>query len=197
MVSKAKITNFLKEGTLKLAIAITGSSGTNLATKLINNIPSDTALHIVISKSALYSSTLENKSFDFTHKNYTLYDDSDIGAALASGSFKIDKFAIIPCSMNTLAKCAVGISDTLITRAFSVNLKERRDILLAPREMPFSAISLENMLKLSKLGVMIAPPVLGYYAKEQTIDDMENFIVGKWLDLLKIEHQLFKRWGEN
>ena len=96
--------------------------------------------------------------------------------------------------MNTLAKCAVGISDSLITRAFTVMLKEKRDIVLAPREMPFNSIVLENMLKLSNLGITIAPPVLGYYSAQQSLVDMENFLIGKWFDLLKIDNNLYKRW---
>ena len=73
-------------------------------------------------------------------------------------------------------------------------LKEKRDIILAPREMPLNSIALENMLKLSNLGVIIAPPVLGYYSSQQTLEEMENFLIGKWFDLLKIENNLFKRW---
>ena len=96
--------------------------------------------------------------------------------------------------MNTLAKCAVGISDSLITRAFTVMLKEKREIILAPREMPLNTIALENMLKLSTLGVTIAPPVLGYYSNQQSLNEMENFLIGKWFDLLKIKNNLFKRW---
>jgi 4-hydroxy-3-polyprenylbenzoate decarboxylase len=98
--------------------------------------------------------------------------------------------------MNTLAKCACGISDTLITRVFGVMLKEKRKIVLAPREMPFNTIQLENMTKLSNLGVTIAPPVIGYYSQQQTLEQMEDFLIGKWFDILDIEHSLFKRWGE-
>ena len=101
---------------------------------------------------------------------------------------------ILPCSMNTLAKCAVGISDSLITRAFTVMLKEKRDIIVAPREMPLNSIVLKNMLTLSKLGVVIAPPILGFYSAQQSLEDMENFLIGKWLDLLKIDNNLYKRW---
>lgn len=96
--------------------------------------------------------------------------------------------------MNTLAKCTIGISDTLITRVFGVMLKEKRKIVLAPREMPLNSIQLENMTKLSNLGVSIAPPVLGYYSEQQTLEEMEKFLIGKWFDLLDIEHNLYKRW---
>jgi 4-hydroxy-3-polyprenylbenzoate decarboxylase len=96
--------------------------------------------------------------------------------------------------MNTLSKISVGIADNLITRAAAVMLKERRKLILAPREMPYSSIALENMLKLSNYGVIIAPPVAGYYANIQNIEDMEKFFIGKWFDLLGIEHNLYKRW---
>ncbi len=96
--------------------------------------------------------------------------------------------------MNTLAKCAIGISDNLITRAFTVMIKEKREIVLAPREMPLSSIALENMLKLSNLGVTIAPPTLAYYSNQSSLEQMEDFMIGKWYDLLKIEHNLYKRW---
>ncbi|NCB13275.1 MAG: UbiX family flavin prenyltransferase, partial [Erysipelotrichia bacterium] len=122
------------------------------------------------------------------------FKDKNIGASLASGSFKVDKMIILPCSSNTLAKCSVGIADSLITRAFSVMLKEKREIIIAPRELPLNTIMLENMLKLSNLGVVIAPPILGYYSSQQTLEDMENFIIGKWMDLLKIDNKLYKRW---
>jgi 4-hydroxy-3-polyprenylbenzoate decarboxylase len=101
---------------------------------------------------------------------------------------------IVPTSMNTLAKISYGISDNLITRAASVMIKEQRKLILTPREIPFSPIALENMLKLSRLNVIIAPPVIGYYSNPSNLEDMEDFIIGKWFDLLGIEHNLFKRW---
>jgi 4-hydroxy-3-polyprenylbenzoate decarboxylase len=103
--------------------------------------------------------------------------------------------AVIPCSMNTLAKISCGIADNLVTRSASVMLKEQKKLLLAPREMPFSAIPLENMLKLSRLNVIISPPVMGYYSESETIEEMERFIIGKWYDSLGIENDLYKRWS--
>ena len=126
--------------------------------------------------------------------NTTLHDNTNIGASIASGSFGVDAMIIAPCSMNTLAKIACGISDNLITRAAAVVIKEHKKLILAPREMPFSAIALENMQKLAALGIIIAPPVLAYYSEQQTLDEMENFIIGKWFDLLGIENSLYKRW---
>jgi 4-hydroxy-3-polyprenylbenzoate decarboxylase len=183
----------------RLVVGISGASGVQLGLKLLEFIPDDIEIYLVLSKSAKYTLSLEsnNGEKNITLKgNITLYDDTELGASIASGSFKTDAFIIVPCSMNTLAKCTVGIADTLITRVFSVMLKERRNIVIAPREMPYNTIQLENMAKLSSLGVTIAPPVIGYYSDQQTLEDMEKFIIGKWLDLLHIEHNLFKRWGE-
>ena len=104
---------------------------------------------------------------------------------------------ITPCSMNTLAKIACGIADNLITRAAAVMIKERRTLVLAPREIPFSPIALENMHKLSMMGVIIAPPVLAYYGDQEDLESMENFMIGKWLDLLGIQNDLYKRWDDS
>ncbi len=183
---------------MKITVAISGASGSNLGVNFVKLLPKDIEVFVVFSKSAKKALKLENnisvnKIFE-EYENVTIFKDSDIGASIASGSFKVDKMIILPCSMNTLAKCAVGISDSLITRAFTVMLKEKREIVVAPREMPLNTIALKNMLKLSKLGVTIAPPILGYYSKQQSLEDMEKFLIGKWFDLLKIDNNLYKRW---
>ena len=98
------------------------------------------------------------------------------------------------CSINTLAKIHSGICDTLITRAAAVALKERKKLILCVREMPFSTISLKQMYELSSQGVIISPPVLGSYAGFENILEIENFILGKWLDLLDIKNEIYKRW---
>ena len=124
-----------------------------------------------------------------------IYDDSDLAAAPSSGSFGIDATIVAPCSINTLAKIHAGFADTLITRAAAVALKERKRLVLGVREMPFSTLALEHAAKLSALGAVIAPPVFGYYSGQNSLEDMENFIIGKWLDLLGLEHQIYKRWS--
>ena len=124
-----------------------------------------------------------------------IHDDPDLAAAPSSGSFGIDASIVAPCSINTLAKIHAGFADTLITRAAAVALKERKRLVLGVREMPFSTLSLEHAAKLSALGAVIAPPVLGYYSAQNSLEDMENFIIGKWLDLLGLEHQIYKRWS--
>jgi len=131
----------------------------------------------------------------FKTKRLFFYENSQMDAAMASGSFKTDGMLVVPCSMKTLSGIANGYAGTLIERAADVTIKEGRPLLLSPREMPFSAIHLENMLKLSRLGVRIAPPVAAFYHKPEKVDDMVNFFAGKILDLVGIEHKLFKRWG--
>lgn len=170
----------------KLIVGISGASGVELGIKFIQALPKEIEKYVIISEHA--------KVVFEKEKNIFLLDDENIGAISASGSFKSDAMVIIPCSMNTLAKIAYGIADNLLTRSASVMIKEKRPLLLAPREMPFSPIALENMLKLSTFGIHIAPPILGYYADIKTLEDMENFLIGKWFDLLGIEHTLFKRW---
>ncbi len=173
---------------MKIIIAITGASGVTLAQKFIQKLPKDIEKHVIISKNA--------KTVFQKEENLNIHDNKDISAKVASGSFKCDAMIILPCSMNTLAKIACGIGDNLTTRTASVMIKEQRKLILAPREMPFSPIALENMHKLSLLRVIIAPPILGYYSNQNSLEDMENFLIGKWFDLIGIEHKLFKRWGE-
>jgi len=171
----------------KIVVATSGASGVNLGLKTLELLPDSIEKHFIMSTN---SQTVLDKEMSsvVTHKN------EDISASIASGSFGVDAMIIAPCSMNTLAKIACGISDNLVTRTAAVMIKEQKKLILAPREMPFSAIALENMHKLASLGIIIAPPVMAYYSEQQTLDEMENFIIGKWFDLLGIENNLYKRW---
>jgi 4-hydroxy-3-polyprenylbenzoate decarboxylase len=173
---------------LKIVVVITGASGVELGKKFVDYLPEGVEVHLVVSDNALTVESFENKQI-------TLHQNENIAASVSSGSFRVDATAIIPCSMNTLAKIACGISDNLATRVAAVALKEQKKLLIAPRELPFSAIALENMQKLAALGVIIAPPVLGYYSESDSLDEMERFIIGKWYDALGIENNLFERWG--
>ena len=170
----------------RLIVGISGASGVMLGKRFVEALPADLEVFISVSDHAKVVFAREEK----TH----VLDNADIGAVSASGSFQTDGMIIVPCSMNTLAKIACGIGDNLLTRTAAVMLKERRPLVLAPREMPFSAIALENMHKLSVLGVTIAPPVMGYYAQPDSLEMMEDFLIGKWFDLLGIPHTLYKRW---
>ena len=159
----------------------------NLGIKALELLPKEIEKHFIISEHA-------KVVLDKEMNDVTLHHNENIGASVASGSFGVDAMLIAPCSMNTLAKIACGIADNLVTRTAAVMIKEQKKLILAPREMPFSAIALENMHKLASLGIIIAPPVMAYYSKQQSLDDMENFIIGKWFDLLGIKNQLYKRW---
>lgn len=172
---------------MKIVVATSGASGVNLGLKMLELLPDSVEKHFIMSKN---SQLVLHKEM----KNITTHKNDNVAASIASGSFGVDAMIIAPCSMNTLAKIACGISDNLITRCASVMIKEHKKLILAPREMPFSAIALENMHKLASLGIIIAPPVMAYYSEQQTLDEMENFIIGKWFDLLGIENTLYKRW---
>ncbi|MCZ8520537.1 MULTISPECIES: UbiX family flavin prenyltransferase [Paenibacillus] len=121
--------------------------------------------------------------------------NGDIGAKTASGSFRTKGMIVVPCSMGTLSGIASGASDNLLERTADVMLKEGRKLILVPRETPLHAIHLENMLKLAKLGVRIIPAMPAFYQGPQTMDDLIDFMVGKVLDCMEIEHELYRRWG--
>lgn len=127
--------------------------------------------------------------------NLTYFPLNDFFAPVASGSSSPDAVVICPCSMGTLGRIAAGLSDNLLERVADVALKENQKLLLVPRETPFNQIHLENLLRLSKAGAQILPAMPGFYQQPETVADLVNFLVGKILDNLAIEHQLFKRWG--
>ncbi len=171
----------------KIIIAVSGASGAHLGLRAAQLLPQGYEGHIIATDHAKTVLEKENR--------FHLHDPENIAAPTASGSFGADAMLVAPCSMNTLAKIACGMADNLVTRSAAVMLKERRRLVLAPREMPFSPIALEQMHKLSQYGVVIAPPVMGYYAEHDTIDAMERFIIGKWFDLLGIDNELYTRWS--
>lgn len=125
----------------------------------------------------------------------TLFDDGDRGAAPASGSALNAGMVICPCSMGTLSAIAVGASRSLVERAADVALKERRPLVLVPRESPLSAIHLENMLRVTRAGAVVLPASPGFYHRPTSIDDLVDFVVARVLDHLGVEHALAKRWG--
>ena len=149
-----------------------------------------------ILKANLGNSRIPNENFlqieEFLDEKIDI--QSNMSSAAASGSSGYEAMIIAPCSSNTLAKVAAGICDNLLLRAAAVMLKEQRKLIIAPREMPFSPLSIKHMSDLSGLGVMFAPPMIAHYSKPLSLNDTENFIIGKWLDCLNIKNNLFKRW---
>lgn len=123
-----------------------------------------------------------------------LEDNHDMFAGIASGSYICDGMAVIPCSMSTLAEITYGITKNLLTRAADVTLKQKKPLILVPRETPLSSIHLENMLKLSHAGAFILPAMPAFYHRPETLEDMENFMVGKVLDCFGIENILYEHW---
>ncbi|MCR4942634.1 MAG: UbiX family flavin prenyltransferase [Campylobacter sp.] len=208
----------------KVILAISGASGVWLGFKMLYELAKSCETHCIISQNAKivlkhekgidFENFMQNKnllnsnptslqndpnlieilSYLSKKDNVIFYDDSEIWAPIASGSFLCDTFFITPCSLNTLAKISCGIADTLITRVAAVALKQRLNFILGVREMPFSTLVLEQMTKLSSYGVIVAPPVYGDYYQAKNIQDIQNFILGKWLDLAKIPNELYKRW---
>ena len=184
---------------MKVLLGISGSSSVNLGLKLLKNLENRCELYCISTQGAKLSFKAENQAnlekicqenFKYTH----FLDDKNLSLSVASGSFGIEETIIAPCSISSLAKIHAGFADTLLMRAAAVALKERKKLILGVREMPFSTLNLEHMLKLSQMGVIIAPPIIASYSKANNLEQMENFIVGKWLDLLEIKHNLYEKW---
>ena len=189
----------------KIVIGITGASGSIYAVRLIEELLSKGIfVHIICTENGKKVMKFET-SLDIhewvqelkdKYNNVKLEDINNLFSGVASGSFKFDAMIILPCSMGTLAEISNGLAKNLLCRAADVALKENRKLIIVPRETPLNAIHLENMLKLSKLGVSILPAMPGFYHKPESMDDLINFVVGKILDLLSIENILFKKWED-
>jgi 4-hydroxy-3-polyprenylbenzoate decarboxylase len=175
-------------------VAITGASGSIYGIRLLQELPGEKIL--VMSKIAKMIIPKEtgmsiNEVEALADK---VFDDGDLFASISSGSFKYDCMFVAPCSESSVAKFASGISDTLISRAVAVCIKEGRKVVLVVRETPKSAIMLENELKLARCGAVIMDANPGFYSEPKSVEDMVNFIVGKCLDRAEIDHSLYKKW---
>ena len=170
--------------------------GNSRIPKAKSRIPNENLGNSRILKENLGNSRIPNENFlqieEFLDEKIDI--QSNMSSAAASGSSGYEAMIIAPCSSNTLAKVAAGICDNLLLRAAAVMLKEQRKLIIAPREMPFSPLSIKHMSELSGLGVMFALPMIAHYSKPLSLNDAENFIIGKWLDCLNIKNNLFKRW---
>ncbi|MFC3908367.1 UbiX family flavin prenyltransferase [Legionella dresdenensis] len=184
----------------RLIIGISGSSGIIYGIRLLETLSTlYVETHLIISKAAQLTHHYETSAItlqqlkgmaDVHHAN------SNIAASIASGSFKTMGMIIAPCSMKTLGEISHGITSTLLTRAADVVLKERRRLVLMPREAPLHLGHLQNMTLATQMGAIIYPPVPAFYNNPQTIDDLVNTTVGRVLDLFDLDSGLVKRWGE-
>lgn len=182
---------------MRIIIGITGASGGIYGLRLIEVLRNaNCEIHAVISEHGWqvlnYECGISQK--EVASKVDFLHDVKNIGACIASGSFKTDAMVIVPCSMRTLGSIANGIADNLLSRAADVMLKEGRKLIIVPRETPLNAIHLTNMLTLSQLGVRIVPACPGFYHLPTTLDDIIDMMVGKICDTIGIDHDLFPRW---
>jgi len=197
----------------QIALALTGASGAPYSQRLLDVLLGQgITVHLMISAAAriVFSDELDWKlparasdvqkmlveEFQCAPELLKVYGEQQWSSPLASGSHKIGTMIVCPCTMGTLSSIAIGSSDNLINRAADVMLKEDRKLILVPREAPFSAIHLENMLKLARLGVCILPPNPGFYFRPTQISEIVDFVVARILDQAKIEHNLQPRWGE-
>ena len=197
----------------QIALALTGASGAPYSRRLLEVLLGQGVIvHLMISAAAriVFSDELDWKlpsrasdvqkmlvtEFQCDPDLLKVYGEQQWSSPLASGSHTVSTMVVCPCTMGTLSSIACGSSDNLINRAADVMLKENRKLILVPREAPFSAIHLENMLKLARLGVCILPPSPGFYFKPTQLSDVVDFVVARILDQAGVDHQLIPRWGQ-
>jgi 4-hydroxy-3-polyprenylbenzoate decarboxylase len=181
----------------RLVVGITGASGVIYGIRLLEALKgSGIESHLVLSRAAEMTIAYETSHAikDVKALAHTVYPVADIGAAISSGSFHTLGMAIMPCSMKTLAEIATGVTAMLLSRAADVTLKERRRLVLVPRETPLHLGHLRNMITVTEMGAIVAPPMPGFYAMPQSIDDLVNHTVGRVLDLFGLDTGLVKRW---
>jgi len=182
---------------MKVLLSIGGASGSIYGIRLLEELhKSKVEVHLIVSEGAKKILEHEtNYTFnDLKKKSTFCYDNADMFAGPASGSFKLDAMIVAPCSMKTLSAIANGYGDTLTSRAASCRLKEEQKLILVIRETPLDLPGIKNMLSAKQAGATVLPAMPGFYHKPQKIGDLVNFIVGKVLDQLEIKHSLFKRW---
>ena len=180
-----------------IVIAITGASGVIYGIRLLEALKElkiENSLIISDAAKTVIESETDFEIEDIVKLADKYYEFNDLTASINSGSFKFESLAIVPCSMKTLSSIANGYGDNTITRVADVSLKERRCTVIVPRETPLRTAHIKNMLTLSQEGAIILPAMPGFYSNHDTVDDQIDFVVGKILDSLNIENNLFKRW---
>lgn len=194
---------------LPIVVGITGASGAPYARRLLEVLlETDRPIHVVMSPSAgqVFQAEL-GAAVDAVRPDLrpllgpaadrlSIWRHNDLSAGIASGSFRTAGMVIVPCSMSTLAAIAHGHGTNLIHRAAEVHLKERRRLILVPRETPLSLIGIENMGAVTRAGGVVLPAMPGFYHQPKSIEDLVDFVVGRICDQLELEHRLTRRWGE-
>lgn len=182
----------------RIVVAVTGASGAVYGVRLLEALKETPSVetHLVVSKAGYLNlaTELSLKRDDLESLADVGYSDADIGAAIASGSFKTDAMVIAPCSMRSLAGVATGLASSLVTRAADVTLKERRRLVLLTREAPLNLIHLRNMVTVTEMGGIIFPPVPAFYLGLDSLDAMIDQTVARVLELIGIESPRLKRW---
>lgn len=182
---------------MRLVVALTGASGIVYGTRLLAELGErECETHVIITENAkkLMAHETGMHQQDLARYATFVYDENDMESPLASGSFRHDAMVIAPCSLKTLAAVAHGIAFNLVTRAAICCLKERRKLIIVPRETPLDLISLENAVTLTKAGGIILPAMPAFYHKPASIDDLINYVIGKIMDQLDIDHDLYRKW---
>lgn len=182
---------------MKIVLGITGASGAIYAKRLLDILSATThTVEIVVSKNGHEIFSQETQT-NLEKYSYKIFPPSDFRAPFASGSAQYDQLVIVPCSMGSLGRIAHGASDDLLTRTADVFLKERRKLILVPRETPFSTLHLENLLKLSQLGALILPACPSFYSQASDINTLVDTVTARILDHMGIPHSLKVRYGEH
>jgi 4-hydroxy-3-polyprenylbenzoate decarboxylase len=178
-------------------IGVTGASGAPIALRTLEALAAArVAVALVVSDGAapVLQEECHRTVASLRDLATDVYSDHDLTSPIASGSRRTRGMAIVPCSSNTLAKVALGLSDTLLTRAAQVHLKERRTLVVVPRETPLSVLSLRHMTTLAELGVVVLPASAAYYTHPASVQEMTDFLAGRLLDHLGVPHQLYRGW---
>lgn len=182
---------------MEIVIGISGASGSAYGVRLLEILSeTDIMTHLVMTTAAKQIIEIET-DYELSYVEGladAVYDENDFTAPIASGSHRYDGMIVAPCSMKTLGEISGGMSDNLLGRVADVCLKERRKLILMPRETPLNQIHLENMLRLERAGGIILPACPGFYSRPKTIDDLVNSMAGRALDLMGIDNNVYKRW---
>lgn len=180
-----------------IIVGLSGGSGAIYGIRLLEYLKEiGVETHLIISPAAKIT-ILSETDYDpakVEELAFRVYKFTDISASVSSGSFLVNAMVIIPCSMHTLGAIASGITDNLLVRAAEVTLKERRQLVLVPRETPLTLIHIENMRRVASAGAIVVPAMPAFYSRPKTVDDIVNHLVGRVLDILKIKNDLPKRW---